>query len=69
MNSPTTLSRSAALLLVVTCAAAWADDPVLELENMVVTAGLEPVAADEVAASMTVITARDIKNRQALFLS
>lgn len=69
MNTPSILLRSATLLLVVTPLDALPEEPALELENMVVTAALEPIEATEVAASMTIITAEDIERSQATFLS
>lgn len=69
MNTPNILLRSAILLLVVTPFDALPEEPALELENMVVTAALEPIEATEVAASMTIITAEDIERSQATFLS
>ncbi|MDX1459773.1 MAG: TonB-dependent receptor [Xanthomonadales bacterium] len=44
-------------------------EPPIELEDLVVTAGLVPVAEEEVAGSLTIITAEDIEQRQAVFLS
>lgn len=41
----------------------------IELEDLVVTAGLEPVAAADVAGSLTVITREEIERRQVNYLS
>jgi vitamin B12 transporter len=45
----------------------WAEEPA-ELEDLVVTAGLEPVSARDVASSITIITREEIELRQVKFL-
>jgi vitamin B12 transporter len=45
----------------------WAEEPA-ELEDLVVTAGLEPVSARDVASSITIITREEIELRQVRFL-
>lgn len=47
---------------------AGADEPI-ELDDLVVTTGLEPIAAKDVSGSLTVITREEIERRQVKFLS
>ena len=46
----------------------WAEDA-LELDDLVVTAGLQPISISDVASSITVITREEIEQKQALYLS
>lgn len=49
------------------CGFAQAEEP-LRLEEMVVTAGLEPISTRDVASSVTIITREDIERSQATYL-
>ena len=42
---------------------------ILELDDMVVTAGLQPISINDVASSITIITRAEIEQRQVKFLS
>ena len=46
----------------------WAEDA-FELDDIVVTAGLQPISISDVASSITVITREEIEQKQALYLS
>ncbi len=41
----------------------------LELDDMVVTAGLQPISINDVASSITIITRAEIEQRQVKYLS
>jgi vitamin B12 transporter len=70
------LSRAAAALLAASPILAFAAEPAentgeapLELDQLVVTAALEPVTLREVASSITIITREQIEQRQVRYLS
>ena len=41
----------------------------LELDNLLVTAGLQPISIKDVASSITIITRQEIEQKQVKFLS
>ncbi|HKX56101.1 MAG TPA: TonB-dependent receptor plug domain-containing protein, partial [Xanthomonadales bacterium] len=49
--------------------AVFADEAPLELDDVLVTAALEPISATDVASSVTVITREQIEQRQVKYLS
>lgn len=78
MNQKNNSLTAAALLSALISLPAWAQDPEqgdteteqpAELEDLIVTATLEPMAASEVAASVTVITREQIEQRQVKYLA
>ena len=64
----TVLNMAATILLVLPGGQALAED-ILELEELVVTAGLQPVSLRDVASSVTVITREEIEQKQVKYLS
>ncbi len=62
-------AASRALLLSWLAFSVHAEDAAKELDEIVVTAGLQPLAAEDVAGSLTVITREEIERRQVQYLS
>ncbi|NNK98160.1 MAG: TonB-dependent receptor [Xanthomonadales bacterium] len=67
-HSSTVFNMAATMLLVLPGGQALAED-ILELEELVVTAGLQPVSLRDVASSVTVITREEIEQKQVKYLS
>ncbi|HET6564377.1 MAG TPA: TonB-dependent receptor, partial [Xanthomonadales bacterium] len=60
---------SSLLCFSLACLPAFADEEPLELDELLVSAALEPVSAADVASSVTVITREQIEQRQVKYLS
>jgi vitamin B12 transporter len=67
-QSRTVFNMAGTLLLSILSQPALAED-ILELEELVVTAGLQPVSLRDVASSVTVITREEIEQKQVKYLS
>ena len=67
-HSKTISNMVGSLLLVLFSNQLLAQD-ILELEDMVVTAGLQPISINDVASSITIITRAEIEQRQVRYLS
>ena len=63
------ISNLASSVLLLTLASQLFAEDHLELEDMVVTAGLQPVSINDVASSITIITRQEIEQRQVKYLS
>jgi vitamin B12 transporter len=69
-NLPETSPPGIFLILALSmCTFSVAGEEPVELEPMIVTAGLEPISAQDVASSITIITREEIEQRQAKYLA
>lgn len=70
LNSPAPFVAAPAVFLsfLISSAPAFAEEPA-ELDDLVITAGLEPISARDVSSSITIITREEIEQRQAKFLA
>lgn len=64
----TTFSLTGLLLTIVFSHPLWAEESV-QLDNILVTASLQPISAQDVASSVTVITREEIEQKQVKYLS
>lgn len=67
-HNKTILNMVSSLLLVISSHQLLAQD-ILELDDMVVTAGLQPISINDVASSITIITRAEIEQKQVRYLS
>lgn len=56
------------LVLLFVCISTYAEEP-LELDELIVTAGLEPISARDLARSVTIISREEIEQRQVKYLA
>jgi vitamin B12 transporter len=67
LNGALRIAAPVCALLALCPGSSWAEEPA-ELDDLVVTAGLEPISARDVSASVTIITREEIELRQVKFL-